>query len=73
MGDEEKGLVAVEVSRSDDWITNTYRLRIMREWLAERGIEALEMGGMPDEFPYIILMPKEDAVAFKLKFGARLA
>jgi hypothetical protein len=72
MGNDYKGLVAVEMARSEDWVTNTYRLRIVRQWLAERGVEALEMGGMPDEFPHTILVPKEDAVAFKLKFGARL-
>jgi hypothetical protein len=41
----------------------------MRQWCEERGIEALEMGGLPDEFPHTVLIPEADAVAFKLKFG----
>ena len=66
---ENERLIAIELARSDDWATNAYRLRIMREWCEDRGIEHLEMGGLPEEFPYVVLVPIRDAVAFRLKFG----
>lgn len=69
MDNENPKLVPIPMCRSDDWITNTYVLRSMRRWCADRGIQGIEMKISSDDFPHTMLIPSEDAVAFKLKFG----